>query len=312
MTGAPDAGAPPHDRLETVVVFDATAMIHRAYHGGGRRLDAHGVEVGAVDVFARRVARWIAGARSSRFVVVWDGDGPSFRNRIDPAYKAHRKAAPEALPPQLDRAREISAALGVAQARADGFEADDLMATIAARAREEGLATWLVTPDKDLFQAVTDAPPPVRVFDPVTKRVVDEAGVVARLGVPARAVIDFIALSGDSSDGIPGVAGVGPKAATALLDAFGDLDAVYARLDEVASLPIRGARAVSGRLAEGREAAFRSRALATASRDAPLGFDRSVADAALWRGPAADAEAVFGRLGVAAPLTILRRARGAA
>ncbi|TNF23496.1 MAG: DNA polymerase I, partial [Deltaproteobacteria bacterium] len=229
------------DTEDALVVLDGTAIVYRAFHGGARWDAADGTEVGAVHAFGQKLARWLTRARSRRFAVVWDAAGDSFRKRIDPGYKAHRKAPPESLRTQIDLARRMTAALSLTSLAVRGFEADDLMATLASRGRADGLATWLVSPDKDLYQLVLDAAPAVRLFNPVSKTVFDEARVAATLGVPPGAAVDYFALAGDASDGVPGVRGVGPRTAVELIQAFGSLDGLYARLPEVAALPIRGA-----------------------------------------------------------------------
>ena len=295
---------------DALVVLDGTALVYRAFHGGARWTAADGSEVGAVHAFAQRLARWLGNARSRHFAVVWDAAGDSFRKQIDPGYKARRLAPPDALVGQLARARELTRALALTSLTVPGFEADDLMATLAARARGDGLAVWLVTPDKDLYQLVDDAPPAVRVFNPVSKTVFDEARVAATLGVPARAAVDYFALAGDSSDGVPGVRGVGPRAAMELIRAFESLDGLYARLDEVPGLALRGAAGIRTRLDAGRADAERSRRLVALSAQAPLGLTVPLRAATLWRGPGPEAEAVFNALGFTGPLRALGRPRG--
>jgi len=298
QTGAQDA----------LVVLDGTALVYRAFHGGARWTSADGAEVGAVHALAQKLARWLEGARSKHFAVVWDAPGDSFRKRIDRGYKAKRKAPPDELTTQLELARRMTAALALTSLSVRGFEADDLMATLAARARSEGLMTWLVTPDKDLYQLVSDAPPPIRVFNPVSKTVFDEARVTATLGVPPRAAVDYFALAGDASDGVPGVRGVGPRTAMELIRAFSSIEGLFARIDEVASLEIRGAAGVAKRLAAGREDAGRSRSLVALSAQAPLGLTTTVREATFWRGPGPEAEGVFEALGFTGPLRQISRA----
>lgn len=287
---------------DALVVFDGTALVYRAFHGGARWQARDGAEVGAVQSFAQRLARWLGRARSRHFAVVWDAGGESFRKRLDPAYKAHRKAPPEGLYEQIARAQALTRSLGLLSLKLPGYEADDLMATLAARARGEGLAVWLVSPDKDLYQLVDDTAPPVRVFNPLSQSVIDEAKVVELLGVPARAAVDYFALAGDPSDGVAGVRGVGPRAAGELVRHFGSVAGALARIDEVPGLALRGAAGLATRLAAGREDAERARQLVTLCADAPLTGVGALREAAWWRGPGPEAEAVFDALGFDGPL----------
>jgi DNA polymerase-1 len=179
------------------------------------------------------------------------------------------------------------------------------MATLAARARAQGHPVWLVSPDKDLFQLVTAAPPAVRIWRPWRREIIDAAAVERALGVPAAAAVDWFALVGDSSDHIAGVRGVGPKAATTLLQAFGSLEGLYARLADVPSLRIRGAAALRERLAAGRHEAELAQRLVTLRADAPLPMAEPLAVAGRWRGPRPDADtrlAPWGLGGIAAGL----------
>jgi DNA polymerase-1 len=148
-----------------------------------------------------------------------------------------------------------------------GYEADDLLATLTDGLRAEGFEVVVVSGDKDLAQLVGEG---VQLYDLAKGRHWSEDEVPEKMGVRADQIVDLLALMGDASDNIPGVRGIGQKGAVALLEAFGDLDGVFSRLDEVAGLPVRGAKSLRGKLEEGRELAFLSRDLATVKRDVPL------------------------------------------
>ncbi len=258
------------DADRTLMVIDGTALLFRAYFGGAGGRDADGVEVGAVRAVARRLAGTVRAARPGHVAVVFDAGQRTFRNDLEPAYKANRGDPPPDLVPQFDRARAAAAALGLAVFSVPGFEADDLAATLARLGRAAGLGVRLLSVDKDLAQLVVDEPPAVVQEDPWTGRVWDAAGVEARLGVPPSQVVCLQSLCGDSTDNLPGVKGVGARTAAALLRALGSLDRIYADLDAVASVPVRGARTLGDKLAAGRAAAFATRELVRLRDDVPL------------------------------------------
>lgn len=280
---------------EELLVVDATALVFRAYYGMPARSAPSGAPVGAVLGLGHQL-RHLLRRRPARVALAFDAGQRTFRGRIDPRYKANRGAPPPDLAPQFDLAFELAEAAGLASFRLADFEADDLMATLARRARAEGLAVRLFSADKDLCQLVVDGPPQVVLEDPRSGEVYDAAGVVRRLGVPPAQAVDYFALTGDAVDNVPGVPGVGPKAALALLRSFGGLDAIYARLDEVATLPIRGARSLAERLRAGQREALLARRLVRLVDEAPLAA-RELGAATRWEGPRADAGAFFAALG---------------
>ena len=193
--------------------------------------------------------------------VAFDRYEKTFREEMDATYKAQRQAMPDDLVPQIEDAKRLCRLLGLAVVEEPGFEADDLIGSIAVAASGAGMRAEIASADKDLFQLVKD--PEVVVWHPVKELLLDEKGVVEFFGVAPSQVIDVLALMGDSSDNIPGVKGVGEKTAKELIGTFGSLDAVYARLDEV-----KGKKREL--LAAGREDAYRSRTLATVRSDRPL------------------------------------------
>jgi DNA polymerase-1 len=149
----------------TVVAIDGTALLFRAYYGAPAVTDRYGVPVGAVIGAVRTIVDLVARARGRHYVVVFDAAQRTFRNDLFPAYKANRGAPPDDLVPQFDRVVRAVDALGIKTLRLVGYEADDLMATLARMAREQRLRTWLVSPDKDLFQLVVDAEPAIQIYD---------------------------------------------------------------------------------------------------------------------------------------------------
>jgi len=218
------------------MLLDAASLYFRAFYGVPTSVTApDGRPVNAVRGFLDMTARLVGTHGPTRLVACWDDDWrPEFRVAALPSYKAHRVApeggeeVPDELSPQVPVLIEVLAAAGIARVGAPGFEADDVIGTLATRARGP---VDVVTGDRDLFQLVDDERG-IRVL--YTARgitdieAVDEAAVSARYGIPGRAYADFAVLRGDPSDGLPGVAGVGAKTAAALITAFGDLAGIRA------------------------------------------------------------------------------------
>lgn len=254
----------------TLSLVDATSMLHRAWFGAFRGQEGPtdpGVarrEGGAA--FAAVLGRWLLAVRPAFAVAVFDGGGPTHRHAAFPAYKAHRKAPPEGLAALIDHGPVIARALGLRTARTPGYEADDLLATAAARARRAGLEVVIVSPDKDVVQLL--GPGVVRA-DPADLSLEDADAAEVRLGVRPDQVVDWLALTGDASDGVPGVAGVGAKTAMALLAHMGSLDAILNDPQDAEGAPIRGASAAVRRIVEHREEALLSRELVRLLTDAP-------------------------------------------
>src|SRR3954468_8689574 len=213
------------------MLLDAASLYFRAFYGVPTSVTSpDGRPVNAVRGFHDMTARLLTAHRPERLVACWDDDWrPAFRVDALPSYKAHRVApeggeeVPDELSPQVPVLIDVLAAAGIDRVGAPGYEADDIIGTLATRAR--GLVD-VVTGDRDLFQLVDDARG-IRVL--YTARgisdieLVDEAAVTAKYGIPGRAYADFAVLRGDPSDGLPGVAGVGAKTAAALINEFGDL-----------------------------------------------------------------------------------------
>jgi len=224
-----------------VLLIDYSSLLFRSFHTLPPTIPMH-----AVYGFLNMLARLVTDRRPQRLAVAVDEDWrPAFRVDALPSYKTHRVSdEPDPVAPQEELGREVLAALGVAVAGAEGFEAEDVIATLAARAREP---VEIVSGDRDLFALVRD--PKIRVLYPVTGvtklLVVDEAEIHRRYGIPGRTYIDFALLRGDPSDGLPGVAGIGEKTAARLLAQYGSLDRILAARD----LP----PAVARRLAAGRD-----------------------------------------------------------
>lgn len=257
-------GTPNPDR--TLYIIDGTAMLFRSYFGKFRKQNDAGVEVGAVMGMTMFVSKFIHAVRPSYLAAVFDAGRLTFRNEIDPRYKANRGDPPEDLVPQFPLARQAMAALGIPHFAMVGYEADDLMATLTRRMEQEDFQTVLAATDKDLLQCLR---PGVWGMDMKTFGLVGEAEVEAKFGVKPHQMADLQALIGDSTDNVPGVKGVGAKSASLLLSELGDLDTVYSRLSDIPYLPIRGAKSLAQKLSQGREEAQLALKLVTLKDDVP-------------------------------------------
>ncbi|MHB2025470.1 MAG: DNA polymerase I [Elusimicrobiota bacterium] len=206
-------------------LIDAHAFLHRAYHALPPLSNSRGEPVGALYGFARMLLQIIRRDKPDRIAVCFDSPGPTFRHQLYSDYKANRKKTDEDLVVQLKRAREMAEAMGFGCVQAPGYEADDIMATLAQRAAAEGMEAVLVTGDKDALQMVGDS---IRVFNPGRNVWMDAAEIEKKLGVGPGAVVDYLVLVGDSADNVPGVSGIGPAGAAKLLKRYGSVEKIVA------------------------------------------------------------------------------------
>jgi 5'-3' exonuclease len=281
-------------RGPTLHLVDASPYVFRAYFSIPPSVTApDGRPVNAVHGFASFLLRLLGEERVSHLAVAFDRSlTTSFRNELYPQYKAQRELPPAELEAQLTDCEELASALGAAVFADERYEADDLIATLAARLRGRVARLVVVSSDKDLAQLV-DAR--TRLHDFARAERLGPREVRAKFGVDPAQIPDYLGLAGDAVDNIPGVKGVGAKTAGALLARFGDLDTLYQRLDEVGELDLRGAGTLATKLEAGRELAFLSRELATLARDAPA--RATLTQLRLRRPEVARVEALCERLG---------------
>lgn len=302
-----DDGQPARER---VYLVDASVYVFRAWHSMPDQFrDPAGRPTNAVYGFARFLCELIEQTETRHLAVAFDESlTSSFRNEIYPDYKANRDPAPEDLKRQFAWCKDLTRALGTPVFFDNRFEADDLIATLAAGCRRQQQTVCVVTGDKDLAQLLEDGD---HWWDFSRRRRLDSAGVFEHFGVHPWQIADFLALTGDPVDNIPGVPGVGAKTAGALLAHFGDLDALYARLDEIAWLKIRGARTLAAKLRKNEEAARLARRLTRLARDVPELAD--VGDLSRRSGDGDSLDALLDGLGFGRPLRErLHRVRGTA
>ena len=280
--------------MATVHLVDASPYIFRAYFSLPETIkDRSGHSVNAVYGFTAFLLKLVETERPTHLGVAFDRSlTTSFRNEVYPAYKAQRALPPAELEAQLDACYEVAGALGAATFIDERYEADDLIATVAAPLERAGHGIVVVTSDKDLAQLVSDL---VTLFDVGKETRYGTAEVAAKFGVRPDQIADLLGLAGDAVDNIPGVKGIGAKTAAELLARYGHLEELYERLGELPRSGLRGARSLYAKLAAERETAFLSKQLATAVRDAPVAAGL---DDLAYRGPDLERlEPLFDRLG---------------
>ncbi len=250
-------------------LIDASVYIFRAYYSMPDDMtDREGNPVNALYGFCRFLGDFMEQVTPDHVGVAFDESlTTSFRNEIYPDYKANRDPAPEELKRQIAQCRRYTRAMGLMECADAAYEADDLIGTLVIHGREKGRPSTIVSRDKDLAQLLTKED----VFwDFAGKGKIGYDEVPDVFGVWPEQIADFLALAGDSVDNIPGVPGVGKKTAGALLDHFGSLEEIYANLDRVHEVAVRGAKTLGAKLDTHRDAAEIARKLTGIACDAPI------------------------------------------
>ncbi|MGH8186072.1 MAG: 5'-3' exonuclease [Steroidobacteraceae bacterium] len=253
-------------------LIDASIFVFRAYHSVPIAVtDLDGNPVNALHGFARFIGDLIEQVRPEHMAVAFDATlVRSFRNQLFPAYKANREPAPENLKRQFPLCRQMCEALGVRTFLSPGYEADDIVGTLATRMREAGQRVVLVTRDKDLAQLVR---PGDEYWDYIGAERFGYDDIAERFGVLPERMACFLAVTGDAVDNIPGVPGIGRKTASLLFRHFESLAQIYDDLDRVLKLKLRNAGFVAGQLRDHRESVFLARQLTAIACDMPLDAD---------------------------------------
>jgi DNA polymerase-1 len=215
-----------------LLLVDGSSYLYRAYHVPNlqRLSNAAGQPTGAVYGVINMLRSLITEYQPEHMAVVFDARGKTFRHDMYQEYKANRPTMPDDLAVQIEPLQALVRAMGLPLLQVAGVEADDVIGTLASKATEQGIETVISTGDKDMAQLVS---PHVTLVNTMSQTTLDTAGVEEKFGVPPRLIIDFLALTGDSSDNIPGIPGVGPKTAARWLTTYGSLDAVIAHADEI-------------------------------------------------------------------------------
>jgi DNA polymerase-1 len=248
----------------TIYLIDGSAYIYRAFHAIRNLSNSRGMPTNAVYGFARMILKLMEERQPTHVVMLFDARGPTFRHDTYADYKANRPPMPEALSVQQPYIRRLTEAFRIPQLEVPGYEADDLIGTLARQAEDQGFDVVMVTGDKDLLQLVTER---ATIWDPMKEKTNDIDTIRQDFGLSPAQLIDVMGLSGDSTDNIPGVPGIGPKTAAELIRTHGSMEALYAHLDEVASAKQRE------KLEAFKDQAWLSRKLVEIRTDAPVDFD---------------------------------------
>lgn len=271
---------------DPLLLIDASSYIFRAYYSMPPLHRSDGMPVGAVMGFCNMLNRVLLNRAiesslstsvgedgqkilPARVIMVFDAKGKNFRHEVFPEYKANRPPCPVDLIPQFDLIHDTTKAYGILEVEAEGFEADDVIATLATSALEQGINTHILSSDKDLMQLVIDesetSPNYIHMMDPQSMSRIDTEVVMDKWNVSSPEMVgDLLALSGDSADNIPGVPGIGPKTAALLLEQFGSLEHLYKNVDSITQKRRREL------LVEHKEKAFISRELVELERSIPF------------------------------------------
>ena len=257
----------PRERL---FLIDGMALAYRAYFAFIARplINSKGENTSAIFGFVNSVWKILEDERPDHIAVVFDTPEPTFRHKKFKEYKATREKMPEDMASQMEKLKEIIQAFNIPIIELPGYEADDVMGTLARRVEKEGVETYLVTGDKDFLQLVS---PLVKVYKPGRKgneiEIIDAQGVKVRFGVKPDQVVDVLGLAGDKSDNVPGIPGIGEKTAIPLVQQFGKIENILKNLEKI---PQKGLRE---KIQQFREQALLSKELVTIQTDVPIKID---------------------------------------
>lgn len=213
-----------------LVLIDGYGMFFRAFYATSSLTRSDGLPVNGVYGFIRMLLNVIVDLNTTHIAIVFDTGKKNFRHDKYPEYKANRPPVPEAMIPQFPIIREVAEVLHIKSIEKDGYEADDIIATLSKEAEKEGFEVLIVGVDKDLMQLVDDN---VKMFDIAKKKIIDTDAVVEKLGVYPKQVLDYLSLLGDASDNVPGVPSIGGKTAVQLVNEYGNIDGIVKHLDDI-------------------------------------------------------------------------------
>lgn len=260
---------------KTVYLIDASIYIFRAWFSVPDSMRGeNGMPVNALYGFCKFLTEFVERSRAHYVAIAFDENlTQSFRNDVYPEYKMNRELPPEELKNQFKFCKRLAQAAGFYCVGSDRYEADDLIATLCASLREQGFRSAIVSGDKDLAQLLRGND---FWWDFARNQQLMSPEVIEKFGVPPEAIQDYLGLCGDAVDNIPGVPGVGPKTAVALLQAYGTVEGVYENLEDIPNLSVRGAKTLAAKLIENKDKAFLSKQLATVAYDAPIETDANL------------------------------------
>jgi len=247
----------------TIYLVDGTAYVYRAYHAIRGLINSKGIPTNAVFGFTRMLIKLFQDCSPEYIAMFFDAKGPTFRHEIYADYKANRPPMPEDLQVQIQPIRDVTAGFNLKAIEMPGYEADDLIGTMARMAEKAGFSVVMVTGDKDFMQLVTDK---TIIWDPMKDKIIDAETIRNQYGIEPRQVIEMMGLSGDPSDNIPGVPGIGPKTALALIQTFGTMERLYEQVDTITR------KKQHEKLVKFKDQAFLSRRLVAIDTQVPISF----------------------------------------
>jgi len=242
-------------------LVDGSSYIYRAFFALPHLSTSDGIPTNAVYVFTAMLQRLVNDYKPSLIAIVLDAPGPTFRHEVYQSYKANRPKMPDSLAAQIPYIKEVIQAFNIPVVEKEGFEADDIIATLAKQAEADGAEVTIITGDKDLLQLVTGH---ITLFDTMKDTATDVDAVKKKIGVTPEQAIEVFGLTGDKIDNVPGVPGIGDKTAIELIQQFGSIEAIYQNLDAIPKKKVREA------LSNHREQAFLSRQLVTVDTSVPI------------------------------------------
>ncbi|MBW1742071.1 MAG: DNA polymerase I [Deltaproteobacteria bacterium] len=248
-------------KKKTIYLIDGSGYIYRAYHAVRHLSTTRGLPTNATFGFTNMLLKLLADRKPEHMAMAFDAKGPTFRHEQYEEYKANRPPMPEDLVVQIPYIKQVVEGMNISSLELSGYEADDIIGTLALAAEKDGFQVVMVTGDKDFKQLVS---PAISILDPMKDRTIDYAGLKEETGLEPSQWVDVMALAGDTSDNIPGVPGIGEKTAITLIKAHASLDGVFENLDQVSKPKLRE------KLTNFREQAFLSRSLVAINTEVPL------------------------------------------
>jgi DNA polymerase-1 len=248
-------------KKKTIYLIDGSGYIYRAYHAVRHLSTTRGLPTNATFGFTNMLLKLLADRKPEHMAMAFDAKGPTFRHEQYEDYKANRPPMPEDLAVQLPYIKQVVEGMNISSLELSGYEADDIIGTLALSAEKDGFHVVMVTGDKDFKQLIS---PAISIWDPMKDRTIDYAGLKEETGLEPSRWVDIMALAGDASDNIPGVPGIGEKTAITLIKTHGSLDGVFENLDQVNKPKLRE------KLTNFREQAYLSRSLVAINTNVPL------------------------------------------
>lgn len=250
--------------MKKIYLVDVSSMFFRAFYAVRPLSAPSGLPVNAIYGFLSMLTKLLRDEHPEYVVFAYDRKEPSFRKALYAEYKANRSEMPEELALQIPYIKKLADVLGIPSLEVPDYEADDIIGTLACRAKKAGMEALIVSGDKDFGQLVGNG---VVLYDTMKEIKYDSGGVREKWGIPPEQMIDYLAMVGDASDNIPGVTGIGPKGACKLLEQFRDLEDIYANLDKISSASVRQ------KLIDSKDSAFLAKKLVTIVTDVPVSED---------------------------------------